>query len=227
MKMLFMVMLFSFFAGTVFAEKALTLTDYFLMIPDGYFSAVEYSEDYDLQDNLEGGAKWGGEDLIDDIVVDAKNGFMKVVSKPDETLSFTAYLCYFVKADKTKVFGFALNATGYCYDATTNAFITFDADGGISDITALAMPPIDFKTFWGDAPLPDKKYQFYHLVYTLPQAGTTWQVSIEENQSPDCDYDVKLWEEYYKVMKKVKYKKVDIEWDKAHGIFNIGKKYTK
>ena len=28
-------------------------------------------------------------------------------------------------------------------------------------------------------------------------------------------------------LKKVKYKKVDIEWDKAHGIFNIGKKYTK
>ncbi|OHD62480.1 MAG: hypothetical protein A2014_10330 [Spirochaetes bacterium GWF1_49_6] len=227
MKRLCLMMMFSVLAGMGYAKDS-TLTDYFLMLPDGYFTGVNIS-DYNLQENLLNGVKWGGVDNIDDIVLDPKNGFMKVTSKKDnpDEVNFTAYLCYFLKADKSKVFGFALNVSGYCYDYTTNAFLTFDSDGGISDLTALAMPPIDFKTFWGDAPLPDKKYQHYHLVYTLPQYGTTWQIAIEADQSPDCDFDVKLWDEYYKVMAKVKYKKIDIEWDKAHGIFNIGKKYEK
>jgi len=78
MKRLCLMMMFSVLAGMGYAKDS-TLTDYFLMLPDGYFTGVNIS-DYNLQENLLNGVKWGGVDNIDDIVLDPKNGFMKVTS---------------------------------------------------------------------------------------------------------------------------------------------------
>jgi hypothetical protein len=165
---------------------------------------------------------------ISNIIIDKKNAFIRIFWINEYTSSEITF-CYFIRSDKKKVFGFnnVYYVDGY-YGYETKFFLY--EDGEWEDVSQEVLKNVGFSNFWSETKsLPDKKFQEFEIEYILPQFGTTLQAVFHERDWPlcECDMDMKWWKDYSKIIKQVKYKKIDLTWDKQKGVFTIGKKYKK
>ncbi|NPV02194.1 MAG: hypothetical protein HPY53_12525 [Brevinematales bacterium] len=233
---LFTVVLFSytptFLKLEINLDNPQNILDYFLLLSDEEFigtklqliiSELRLGSDYNTL-VPEGGVL----DKISNIIIDKKNAFIKIFWA-DEYTSSEITFCYFIKSDNKKIFGFnnIYYTDGYYFHKAK--FFLYE-NGEWVDVSQEILKNLGFSCFWSETKsLPDKKYQEFEIEYILPQYGTTVKAVFHEWDWPlcECDMDMKWWKYYKKVMKQIKYRKIDLLWDKEKGVFTIGKKYTK
>jgi hypothetical protein len=160
---------------------------------------------------------------MNQVEVDEKNAFIKIYNPlmPADAVSFT----YFVKEDKSKVFGFQyVSAHVDRVLAVPRTEFYEYKDNTWREVSGEVLPKLGFVAFWGDQALPPQSLQELNLWLVLPQVGTTVLAKSSEALSFQFPYD-NMPKDYIETFDKRKYKTMELNWNVKIGKFVIGKKY--
>jgi hypothetical protein len=128
-------------------------------------------------------------------------------------------MCYFVKADKTKVLAVHYYNEGGDCDSHLLKFYSY-SNATWTDITEKTLPTITLKNYG----IAEKNYVAVDFLYTLPQYGTDIKVraaSMCEQDDP-ARLKGKDFMTYYEAYKKLGLKTLLLKWNKIKGVFEPG-----
>ncbi len=188
------------------------ITEYFLLIP----SEKNWALDGDEFDPFIGRQQYFKTTPKRTVTIDKKNAYLSILDNTDE-LESRFSMCYFVKADKTKLIAVSYYGAGGDCDSYLLKFYTYAA-GKWTDETKKVLPTISLKQF----NVQEKEFLPVDFLYTLPQFGT----SISVKASPVCEQSGEVrgmdFMTYFEKFKKLPYKNLSLKWNKDKGIFEVG-----
>ncbi len=163
------------------------------------------------------------------IIKDEKNGYIKVQTETGASTSEYAFV-YWLKEDKTKLFGYSESTEGIQGNTYKTSFWIYDSGKWKEKNDAL--PKITLKDFLSETePIPSEAYGNIQYSYVLPQIGTTIKVlpmpyselSIGEIIGEDKPVEFN-YEKYICLLNKKKYTSIELIWNKKNGLFRRGAK---
>jgi hypothetical protein len=196
------------------------IVDYYLILPDKAFIK------YDDQSSFQLRKKHLKPTEERKVSIDQKNAFLQIEDQQGPMRIITT-LCYFSKADKTKIFGLDLFIEAGDGEQFETYFFEYK-NLDWADVTQKVLPEIKFTDFWGDEKtLPEKKFQRMNLLYELPRIGTTVKVYSKEDYSFNNGMPSDEFNNYYNTFGKRKYSAIELYWNRTSGKFEFGKKIEK
>ncbi len=154
---------------------------------------------------------------------DAANGFLELEQSGEMSPPKFVYFTYFTDNSQNKTFGYQYFAQGTVGASDHNTQF-FRVEGKTwKNVTDEICPLLSFKDFWGnDAEIPALKIRnHFQIKYQLPQAGTQVLATLEEIPLIDAGIEP---EQFEKVLKQIRYKTIELNWNMDKGVFEIGKK---
>ncbi len=195
-------------------KNPLDISEYFLIIPSEKYWSLAGDE----KDPFTGRQQYFKTNPKRTVTVDKKNAYINILDKTDELDSrFT--MCYFVKADKTKVIAVSYYGEGGDCDSYLLKFYTYSASKW-TDVTKQVLPSLSLKNL----KIPEKDIVPVDFLYTLPQFGT----SISVKAAAICEQEQaqrlggKDFMKYFEQYKKLPYKSIQLKWNKDKGVFEFG-----
>ncbi|HVD97219.1 MAG TPA: hypothetical protein VNB90_03370 [Cytophagaceae bacterium] len=188
------------------------ISEYFLLIP----SETHWALPGDDQDPFTGRQRYFKPDPHCKVTIDKKNAYIHIWF--DTELESTFTMCYFVKADKTKVLAVHYYQAGGDCDSYLIKFYTYSPDTKkFTDVTKEVFPTLTLKDLKPTQQIP------VDFVYTLPQYGTI----INAKADNICEQDTygritESFMDYFQKYQKLPYKNIQLKWNKEKGVFEKG-----
>lgn len=166
------------------------------------------------------------------MVVDEANGYLSAAvpgssfdGSPDSEYSFAV----FRRADGARIF--ACEVVQASADGTGIALMFYALRGGrMVEVTRPLVPRLELADFLAPGtPPPPRKMRAVHLHYLLPRVGTTLRV---EALPLDADEELEGWTEaevarYQRLVETRRYRAIELAWDRARGVFTVGRKLPR
>ncbi len=198
------LLLLSFCLSFPYFAQAQTIQDFYKLFEHKYRKSLESSE-------------------LNQVLIDEKNAFIKIHNPlmPADAISFA----YFVKSDKTKVFGFQyISAYIDLALAVPRTEFYIYQNNQWQEVSQAVLPTLNFQSFWGNQPLPPQSLQEFNLELVLPQVGTMVVAKSSEAYSFQFPYNNQP-KNYAETFAKRKYKTMELNWNANTGKFEVSKKY--
>lgn len=192
----------------------LDIVEYYLIMPSEEYWDFEGK----TSDRFTARQQYLKENSMRKVMIDKKNAYLTISDVTNE-LEFKLTMCYFVKADKTKVLAVHYYNEGGDCDSHLLKFYTYSA-GKWKDVTTTVLPPLSLKNY----NIQEKNFVAVDFLYTLPQFGTDIKVraaSICEQDDP-ARLKGKDFMSYFELYKKLGLKTLLLKWNKVKGIFEPG-----
>jgi hypothetical protein len=192
----------------------LDIVEYYLIMPSEQYWDFEGK----TQDPFTARQQYLKSNSMRKVTIDKKNAYLTISDISNE-LEFKLTMCYFVKADKTKILAVHYYNEGGDCDSHLLKFYTYAA-GKWTDVTEKVLPVVTLKNYG----VQEKNFLAVDFLYTLPQFGT----DIKVRASSICEQDdparlkgkdfMAYWESY----KKLGLKTLLLKWNKVKGVFEPG-----
>ncbi len=217
------------------------ILEYYQMLPSALFLYEGFAEvKYDLQQK---GGKWVTSSIDEyeiDPVVDIQNGYIEILDEGTGGGSIHEIITLFRKADKSPLIGISLGGFDGLYQSSQTSFYAFNQDGW-ENVTKSVLPGFSFSSFLDEEYVEkyldtgSKAYLILRLMVFLPHHGTDLVVMVNESQlrflvehAVDLDaienFSEKEVEELFEIIGNIKYRSMNLTWDKQSGRFYKGKR---
>jgi hypothetical protein len=164
------------------------------------------------------------------VIVDEANGYLRLRDFAGD-LGTEQTFAVFRKADGGRVFVCQIIDVGD--DGSSMQLDLYELRGGrVVEVARPLVPRLDLADFLAPGtPPPARKYREVNLRYTLPRVGTTVRVEPKALDGEDALFmqfrSLAEIARYRRLVETRRYRAIELSWDRARGVFTVGRKIPR